>query len=524
MLADLALINGNVITLDADKPRAEAVAIRDNTIVCVGTNAEVSRFVGRATRIVKLGGKTVVPGFIDTHIHVSDYGRLVNWIDLSSVGSIEQIQTSLRKRVERTPKGKWVLGHGLDLSWFSEKGSPMRFDLDVVSPENPVVFYCNRGQFSVVNSKALELAAVTRETKSPLEGIIEKDPKTGEPTGVLRGSARDLVWVAVPKLTDEELLEATYLAVERILEAGITGIHWMISSPQELWIVKKLREKKLLPRIYSVVSFGLLGSLMDPNGWRSSQTDSFKIGAVEVLVDGYLSSLTAALQEPYRDLSSTTGILFCTQEELSAAISEVLGAGFQLVLHAVGDKALDVALKAVEQTSTNVTGKVVPTRIEQGAVFNKQLINRLKEQTVVVSVQPLVINSEFEVYSASERLGPERARLLYPIKTLLANGIRICAGSDCPMEPLSPLLGIEALVTRKYFPEERVSVCEALRMYTIDAAFSSGEGNNRGSIEVGKLADLTVLSHDPHVVAQCEIGDISVEMTIVGGRVVYSAC
>jgi predicted amidohydrolase YtcJ len=207
---------------------------------------------------------------------------------------------------------------------------------------------------------------------------------------------------------------------------------------------------------------------------------------------------------------------------MNAAATKILKAGLQLVIHAVGDKALDAALTTIERMSKEAPRRDARNRIEQAAVLNKGLIERMKMQKAVVSVQPRVVASEFSVWSATEHLGAERARWLYPLKTLLKKGIRVVGGSDCPMEPLSPLLGIQAAVTREFFHEERITVDEALRMYTVDAAYSSGEENIKGTVETGKLADLTVLSHDPRKVPPNKIENIKVEMTIVGGKVVYS--
>jgi len=207
---------------------------------------------------------------------------------------------------------------------------------------------------------------------------------------------------------------------------------------------------------------------------------------------------------------------------MNAAAAKILKAGLQLVIHSVGDKAVDAALTTIERMSREAPRKDVRYRIEQAAVLNEGLIERMKMQKVIVSVQPCVVASEFSAWSATEHLGAERARWLYPLKTLLKKGIRVVGGSDCPMEPLNPLLGIQAAMTREFFPEEQITVGEALRMYTVDAAYSSGEENIKGSVETGKLADLTVLSHDPAKVPPDEIEYIAVEMTIVGGKVVYS--
>jgi predicted amidohydrolase YtcJ len=214
--------------------------------------------------------------------------------------------------------------------------------------------------------------------------------------------------------------------------------------------------------------------------------------------------------------------MLCTQEEMKTAAAKILKMGLQLVIHAMGDKAVDAALTTIERVPKEAPRKDVRYRIEQAAVLNEGLIERMKMQKVIVSVQPRVVASEFSVWSATEHLGAERARWLYPLKTLLKEGIRVVGGSDCPMEPLSPLMGIQAAVTRKFFPEERITVDEALCMYTVDAAHSSGEENIKGTVETGKLADLTVLSQDPRKVPPNEIENIIVEMTIIGGKVVYS--
>jgi predicted amidohydrolase YtcJ len=257
-------------------------------------------------------------------------------------------------------------------------------------------------------------------------------------------------------------------------------------------------------------------------GFQSADSLTLHVGGAVIAADGYLDSKTAALSQPYSDEPNNSGRLLCTVQALASSVAQVLAAGFQPVIHAMGDKAVDSALKVIEQTSKQAAGKTARFRLEQAAVLNKELIKRLKTQKVVVSVQPKVIASEFSVWSATERLGVERAKWLHPLKTLLKEGVKVAGGSDCPMEPLNPLLGMQEAVTRQSFPEQRLSVEEALRMYTVDAAYSSGEENVKGSIEDGKLADLTILSNDPLAVPTNEIKDANVEMTIIDGKVVYS--
>ncbi len=518
--AELALIGGNVLTMNPSQPCAEAVAVKVGRIVKVGTNEEVGQLVGKDTKVIRLNGKTVVPGFIDTHIHVADFGRLLTWIDLSDVGSIKEMQKSLSRHVAKSPKGKWLLGRGWDQTRFAEKRLPTRFDLDSVSPDNPVIFYHQNGQVCVVNSKALELAGVTRLTIVPPGGAVDRDAETGELTGVLRDSATNLIWTVIPEPSEEELVEAAGLACEKILEAGVTSVHWMVLSSIELSIIRALIAQNRLPiRVYVIIPSNLMDSITD---FRSTDDLALKVGGALISADGYLAAKTAALFQPYNDGSTASGNLLCTQEEMKTAAAEILKMGLQLVIHAMGDRAVDAALTTIEQTSKEAPRKVHRSRIEQAAVLNEELIDRMKKQRVIVSVQPCVVASEFSVYSATEHLGAERARWLFPLKTLLKEGIRVVGGSDCPMEPLSPLLGVQTAVTREVFPEQRVTIDEALRMYTVNAAYSSSEENLKGSVETGKLADLTVLSHNPRKVPPNEIQNITVEMTIVGGRVVYS--
>jgi hypothetical protein len=297
----------------------------------------------------------------------------------------------------------------------------------------------------------------------------------------------------------------------------------MVLSSIEISIIQKLRAQNRLPlRVYMITPVDLLDSIIGSGLHKGSADNALKVGGAVIIADGYLAARTAALFQPYSDCPDSSGRLLCTQEEMNTLAIKVHKANLQLVIHAMGDKAVDAALTAIEETSKEAPGKELRSRIEQAAVLNEGLLQRMKKQKVIVSVQPRVVDSEFSVWSAAEHLGPERARWLYPLKTLLSDGIVVSGGSDCPMEPLSPIIGIQTAVTRGFFPEERITVDEALRIYTVNAAYASFEENVKGSIEEGKLADLTVLSHNPLNVPPNKIGGIKVEMTIVGGRIVYS--
>ena len=521
MPADLVLINGKIFTMNPSQPFAEAIVIEDAKIIQVGTNDAVKKWIGKDTKIINLKGKTVVPGFMDTHIHVSDFGRVLTWIDLCKVKSIKEMQSLLSVYVQKTPKGKWIIGRGWEQSSFAEKRLPTRYDLDVVSADNPVILYHKYGQMCIVNSKALKIAGLTKQTVTSNDSL-DRHKKTGELTGILHDDATSLVWNFVPTITEEELLEAVRLAFAKIVQAGITSVCWMVFSPIELSIIPKLNAQNGLPlSVYVIVPVELLDSITDSLQKDSKETALKIVGAV-IFADGYLAARTAAMFQPYSDCSELSGRLLYTQEEINALAVKVHKVGLQLVIHAAGDKAVKAALTAIEKTSKEAVGKELRNRIEQAAVLNEGLVECMKKDNVIVSVQPCVVDSEFKVWSAVDRLGPDRVRWLYPLKTLISSGIKVIGGSDCPMEPLSPLLGIRAAVVREFIPQERVTVEEALRFYTVDAAYALSEENVKGSIEANKYADLTVLSHDLAAANLSGIGRIEVEMTIAKGKVVYS--
>lgn len=520
MFADLVLTDGNILTMNSVQPSAEAIAIKNDRIMKVGTNTEMSSLIGEATKVINLQGKTVVPGLTDSHIHVGDFGKFLTWLNLNEADSIKAVQQKIRERTQKIPKGRWIIGSGWNHASFAEQRYLNFRDLDEVSLDNPVILFHQCGRVCVVNSKALESAGVTKETVSPSGGTIEKDPETGEPTGILRENATDLVWTIIPEPSEEEIIESAGLACQKIVEAGVTSIHWIFTSATELAVIQKLQAENRLPlRVYLIAPANILdqldASLMD----LDDETEK-RLG-IKVFVDGSLAARTAALTEPYVDDQTTTGQLLYSRKELNRLVARAHKANFRLVMHAMGDKAISMALDAIEKALREVPRKDHRYRLEHASVLNGELIRRIKDLGIIVSVQPKCVISEFAMWSAVERLGSERARLLYPLKTLIKKGIRIIGGSDCPMEPLNPMQGIQAAVTRQYYPEEQITVDEALQMYTTNPAHSSFEDSTKGSIKEGKLADLTVLSDDPRSVPSNEIGDITVNLTIVGGKIVY---
>jgi predicted amidohydrolase YtcJ len=498
--------------MNPKQPTAQAIAITKNRITKVGTNQQIQPLISENTIVLNFEGKTVLPGLIDTHIHVADYGRCLMWLDLTPAKSIAELQELIKEKAKQTLTGKWIIGQGWNEARFKEARMPTLEDLDEAAPDHPVILYREAAMICAVNSKALEVAGVTRQTAVPQCGAIDKTPK-GKITGIFRDTATTLIWQAVPEPTEGELLNATAYACQKILQAGITSVVWLVISESELPIIQKLQAWGQLPfRVNVVVPEALLEKAAEI---KSKDESVLRVGGAFVAVDGYLDSKEAALQKPYSDDPANSGKMYLTSEALAASVKRTLSFGVQPVIHAMGDRAIDTALTVIEQTQKSD----VRFRIEQAAVLNKTLIKRLKNQNTVISIQPRVITTEFAVWAASHRLG-NRAQLLHPLKTLLDVGVAVAAGSDCPMEPLSPLLGIQELMLRESYPEQRLSVDEAICLYTLNAAYCSGEEGLKGSIEAGKLADLTVLAQDPSSVKRQDIKDIVVDFVILNGKVV----
>jgi predicted amidohydrolase YtcJ len=521
MPADLVLVNGNIITMNPSQPQAQAVAVKDGRIAKVGANREIRSSSGEDTQVIDLEGKTALPGFTDAHIHMAGFGKSLAEINLRDFGSIEEMQKELKRGVrDAKEEEEWILGRGWDQERLIEKRYPTRWDLDTVSSDNPVVLTRVCGHLCIANSKALEKACITAETASPSGGKIDKDPRTGEPTGILRENAMALVHRVIPKPSEHQMMEACDKACRKAVEAGLTSVHWIIDSPAEILAIQKLNSQKKLPlRVYMQIPVDLLDHLIRLGLSTGFGDDMVRIGGVKIFGDGSLGARTAALNAPYTDAPSTKGMPLYRMDKLEELVTKVHEAGLQLVVHAIGDHAIDMVLTALENTLKKLPREDHRHRIEHASVLSADLIARMEKLSVIASVQPHFVVSDFWIV---DRLGKQRAKWVYPFKTLIEERIITVGGSDCPIEPISPLRGIWAAVSRKPFPEQRITVSAALRMYTIDAAFASFEEDIKGSIEVGKLADFVVLSNDPRRVPIKQTKEIEVEMTLVGGSMVFT--
>jgi len=513
------IINANVITLDPARPCAHAVAIANQTILDVGSTGGILKHATKETRVVDLHGKTVVPGLIDSHVHMLDFGLSLQQLDLRNVTSIKELQANLEEGADDTPSCKWVSGGKWDQERLTEKRYPNRWDLDAAVNDKPVFLLRVCGHIGVANSKALELAGINRETAHRVDGV-DRDESTGEPTGILREGALQLIRRVMPNLSLKEVEESCKLACRRAVEAGLTSVNWLLSSADELRAIHKLHSKGELPvRIYLGIPARLQQNLAELGLITGFGNDMVRIGFVKVLVDGSLGGHTAALNKAYSDRQDTKGMMLYTQRKLNKIVFNAHRAELQLAIHAIGDRAIEATLKALMKGLRRLPRENHRHRIEHCSVLNSVLIKRMKRLGVVASVQPHFTVSDFWVL---DRLGKERTRSVYPFKSLLQTGIVVAAGSDCPVEPIDPLLGMWASVARKDSYGENITPEEALKMYTLHAAYASFCEDKKGSVEVGKYADLTVLSDDPRSVPAEKIKDITIEMVITDGKVVYS--
>jgi len=516
--ASLAIVNAYVVTLNPGMPYARAVAVHGNEIVAVGSNEQIRDFVGPKTRVIDAKNGTLIPGLADCHVHMTGFGFLLQSVDLGSTDSIKEMQQKLQQYSRENPYETWIKGGRWDQERFVEKRLPTRWDLDEVINDRPVLLNRVCGHIAVANSKALQLAGITKET-AIRGGKVDTDSKTDEPTGILRENARDIVARLAPKPRLKQLEEACMLAAKKAIEAGLTCVHWMVESAEEIRVLRKLDSKGKLPlRVRLGVSIELLDKLWNSPLLKDSGKGMVKTGFIKILADGSLGAHTAALNSSYSDESKTRGMLLYSQRTLENLVLKVHKVGSQLAVHAIGDRAIGAVLKAYEKALKAFPRADHRHRIEHCSVLNLSLIKRIKRLGVIVSVQPYFAVSDFWVVS---RVGKKRARLVYPFKTLLRKGFVTISGSDCPVEDINPLLGIWAATTQNR-PNERMTIDEAVASYTVNAAYASFDEDRLGSVEAGKLADFTLLSENLHDICSNHVKKAMVKMTIVDGKPVYA--
>jgi predicted amidohydrolase YtcJ len=527
--ADMLLVNGTVYTLDAGNTIAQAVAIRGNRIAAVGGSEDLRRRFDTDT-VIDLGGKTVMPGFIDAHAHMSGLGQLMQSVILVGTSSPQEILDLVRTRTLQAPPGTWIHGRGWDQNRWEVKEFPTASQLDAVSPDHPVVLIRIDGHAIWVNSRAMELAHVNRETPDPAGGKIMRFPG-GEPTGVFLDGARAVIESIIPPETPDGIERDILTAAAVCAKAGLTEVHDMGIDSLRVEIYRRLaRENRLPVRIYAAISApGPAWEFWKRKGPLIGSGDGMlTIRSMKLYMDGALGSRGAALVEEYSDDPGNRGLTMLSAAELETLVRDAIKRGFQPCVHAIGDRANHAVLNGFEKVLDSLPAGDYRPRIEHAQVLLQEDIPRFKKLGVLPSMQP--IHATSDMYWAEARLGPSRIRGAYAWRSLLETGAIIPGGSDFPNDGMNPLWGFYAAFTRAdrngypqdgWYREQRMTRQEAARCFTAWGAYAAFEENSKGSIEPGKLADLTLLSKDIMQVSPQDVLSTAVEMTIVGGRVVY---
>ncbi|MFX0097594.1 MAG: amidohydrolase [Candidatus Hodarchaeota archaeon] len=508
---NLALLNGKVITFDEEDSHVEAVAISGNEIFIVGTNNEVKRMISSSTRVIDLEGRVALPGFIDAHTHFINMGLNFDRVDLRGTKSLHEALENIRNRVSIAPKGEIIVGMNWDESKWSEKRYISRNDLDIISPDHPVILIRIDGHMLSANTQFLELVGMPSTKKG-----VETDG-SGESTGVFKEEAADYLRSFIPRDSDA-LKNALEKATEYAHKHGVTSIQDTVSSGNISTYFSAFREGKLRIRVYLNFGEKLLEPVLSFGLSTGFGNEKLRIGALKIYSDGSIGSRTAALNSEFLDDPGNKGMLMYEQDKLEEIFALAHRSGIQLAIHAIGDRAIESTLEAVERILKAFPREDHRHRIEHMELAPDEAIQKATELQMIASMQPNFIGEwglPGEMYE--RRLGKFWFEQNSAFRKILDNGCLIAFGSDCM--PFSPLYGIHWAVNAP-MPSQRISVHEAIRCYTKDAAYASFEEDIKGSIERGKLADIIVLSEDPYENPE-RIMEIKVCLTIQDGRIVY---
>jgi predicted amidohydrolase YtcJ len=527
--ADLVLINATVWTGDARQPRAEAVAVRGGKIAAVGTAQEIGRWIGATTRVIDAEGKLVLPGFIDNHTHFMSGGFQLLGIDLRGAKSEREFAAIIRARAQQYP-GRWITGGDWDHDAWPGGVLPVKELIDGDTPSTPVFVQRYDGHMALANSFLLHKAGITKETKDPPGGTIVRDRRTGEPTGVLKDAAMDIIYRMVPEPDERETLEAARAALAEARRVGVTSIQ-DVSSPGDIAVYRKLLARgELTARFYCRLPISMTEQLIR-DGLKAHTGDEWiRTGALKAFADGSLGSTTALFFDPYLSDPGTRGlpsdIVLDGRLEKWATMAD--RAGLQLSVHAIGDSANSLMLDLFERIVAANPAWDRRFRIEHAQHLHPKDFQRFAKLGVIASVQPY--HAIDDGRWAEGRIGTTRCRTTYAFRTFLDAKVITCFGSDWTVGPLNPLDGIYAAVTRRttdgkwpegWFPEEKITVEEAIKAYTLTNAYAAFEENEKGSIVIGKVADMVTLSDNILLVDPVRIKDVKIVMTMVGGTIVY---
>ncbi|HKV95746.1 MAG TPA: amidohydrolase [Candidatus Angelobacter sp.] len=529
--ADLIITNAKIWTVDKSRPNAEALAVLGERIVAVGSAAEVDAWHGPQTKVLDAQGKLLLPGFNDAHVHFVDGGDQLKSVQLKDAASPEEFARSIGERAKSTPKGEWVTGGDWDEQRWSPASLPTKELIDPVSPETPVWVNRYDGHESLANSVVLRLAGITAKTPDPPGGLIVRDAQ-GNPTGVLKDSAQDLVAKVIPPMTAAHRMRAIHQAMDHAASVGITSVQDMNPTYDDVKAYAELEDKDALTVRMYVAPL--------ETGWRDQAkigirhafgTPLLRMGAVKGYADGSLGSETAYFFDPYTDAPNTHGLLSDEMHPVSGMQQRLRGAdaaGLQICIHAIGDRAISMILDIYTQIEKTNGKRDRRWRIEHSQHMAAKDFARYARLGVIASVQPY--HAIDDGRWAESRIGPDRIKRTYAFRTFLDNGVRLAFGTDWPVAPLSPMWTIYAAVTRAtldgknpdgWIPEQKLTVAESIEAYTMGSAYAEFQEKEKGSITPGKLADFVVLSDDIFKIPPAAIKNVKIEATFLGGKLVY---
>lgn len=533
--ADLVFKNGNIYTVDAARSWAEAIAIKNQKIVYLGTNAGLQQFVSNTTKVVDLQGKMVLPGFHDSHVHLVTGGMLLSQCNLSNISTIPGILDAVRNYRLKHPDKKWITGSGWELPIFKD-ANPSKELLDQIVPDVPVYLEAADGHSAWVNSKALTIAGIGRATPDPPKGHIEREPKSGEPTGTLREAAKSLVERKIPNPSKEDYEAGLKNALLMANRFGITSVQEANASEEILGTYLDLdRRGELSVRVTAAIHVdSRKGESQIPDLIKlreKYQSRRLKADAAKIFADGVIESHTAALLSPYLDRPNYSGPANYSVELLNKLITSLDRAGFQIHIHAIGDRAIRMSLDAYEAAQLTNGRRDARHHIAHLELIDPDDVPRFARLGVIANFQALWAYADSYITDLTEpQLGPKRSRWLYPIGSVVKTGAIVVGGSDWSVTSMNPLDAIQVALTRRalddvtgksWIPEERVDLQTMIAAYTINGAYLSHQEKENGSIEVGKLADLVVLDQNLFVVPAQSIHNVKVLLTLIDGKEVF---
>ena len=535
--ADSVIVNARVYTVNAADPWAEAVAVRDGRILAVGSTIDISRRKGKATKVIDAGGRLVLPGIADSHVHfVSGSSNLAD-IDLAGARTVEEIQSRIRTFVEAHPQANWIQGRGWMYPAFPGNMPHRRF-LDEIVPDRPAYMRCADGHSSWVNSKALALAGIDRRTKDPEDGRIVRDEK-GEPTGALLESAAHLVSKLIPEPNAEEKLAAIRQGLKEAARLGVVRVHGLGGEFEDLALFEKLRDEGALT-VRMTVAMWIDAPGPTDKDWKAyddararCHDEWLAVDGIKLMLDGVIDSGTGAMLDPYEGQKENKGKLFWEPDDYKKAVAAFNARGLQVSTHSIGDAAIRLSLDAYEEGRRAAGDPDVRNKIEHAEDIAASDIARFGRLGVIASFQPLHANPDPAwIGGWIKNAGPKQEQRAFAWKAVLDGGGRLAFGSDWPVVTISPWPGIQVAVTRQdlegrpeggWLPQYKVSLADAVYAYTMGGAYAMHREKDEGSIEAGKLADLILVSQDIFAIDPHKIAETKVLLTMVGGRIVHDA-